>query len=449
VLIAGLNRGWTVSSAVSPLKRLEFSIGSGLGYLIKFVTGRELVTLQVRRGSPFLTHLRLGWLELQRDVKQPLPIVVQLLGTIDELVSPADNIDLITGQKFYYLEVAGSDHFGIVELRATEDGGDNPTTRIRREAIRNALTMSPDQLAKIAVRPDDVDELLQLAIDDFDIETKPRTFDHVTDVLFVIHGIRDKGFWTKKIARRARICARDNGKKLRSVTSTYGYFPMFPFFLPWARRLKVEWLLDQYVEAKALYPKAEFSYVGHSNGSYLVARALEVSDDIKFKHIVFAGSVVRRKYDWRRFVDKRVRRVLNLVATRDFVVAIFPKGLEEMRLEDLGGAGHDGFHEYPNLDVRNIRYFPGGHSAALAESNWDEIAKFVVNGTTPSFTNLKPRRSFAVVLAGIVAPAIWITGVACIALVLYALLAPLGSNWIYAVLLVAFLALLQGIFMRL
>jgi hypothetical protein len=42
----------------------------------------------------------------------------------------------------------------------------------------------------------------------------------------------DHGFWTKKIPRRAKMRARSRGGQLlRSVTSTYGYFPMLPFIL--------------------------------------------------------------------------------------------------------------------------------------------------------------------------------------------------------------------------
>ena len=129
--------------------------------------------------------------------------------------------------------------------------------------------------------------------------------------------------------------------------------PHGSFLLPWMRRDKVEWLLDQYVTAKALYPRADFSYVGRSHGTYLLAKALELCPAIRFKRAVFAGSVVRRRYDWTRFfpttavdpnsgerIPAQVKGVLNYVATADWVVAIFPYGLERLRLQDLGGAGH-------------------------------------------------------------------------------------------------------------
>ncbi len=69
------------------------------------------------------------------------------------------------------------------------------------------------------------------------------------------------------------------------------------------RRSKVEWLMDQYTENLALYPNADFSFVGHSNGTYLLAKALLEYPACKFKNVVFAGSVVNKNYDWGTLVS--------------------------------------------------------------------------------------------------------------------------------------------------
>ena len=112
--------------------------------------------------------------------------------------------------------------------------------------------------------------------------------------------------------------------------------------------------MDQYTEARVRYPNAKFSYVGHSNGTYLVARALRDYAAAKFARIVFAGSVVRCDYDWEKYSKaadgeicrhSRVEKVLNYVATSDWVVAMFPKAMQLYRPIDLGGAGHDGFKQ--------------------------------------------------------------------------------------------------------
>jgi len=75
--------------------------------------------------------------------------------------------------------------------------------------------------------------------------------------------------------------------------------------------------MDKYVALRARFPNAEFSYIGHSNGTYLVARALEDYPAARFRNVLFAGSVVRRSYDWAALLSaNRVCKVLNLVATR-------------------------------------------------------------------------------------------------------------------------------------
>jgi hypothetical protein len=166
----------------------------------------------------------------------------------------------------------------------------------------------------------------------------------VTDVIFVIHGIRDAGYWTHKIARRVREKGKRLGRVVATETSSYGYFPMLRFFLPGERRIKTQWLMDQYVEACALYPNARFSFVGHSNGTYLLASALRDYRCCRFNRVLFAGSVVRRQYDWDRYIARgQVQEVANYVATADWVVAFFPKALQTLGIQDLGSAGHDGF----------------------------------------------------------------------------------------------------------
>jgi hypothetical protein len=172
------------------------------------------------------------------------------------------------------------------------------------------------------------------------------------------------------------------------------------------RRRKVAWLIDRYTEAKARYPNARFSYVGHSNGTYLAARALRDYPAAHFTRIVFAGSVVRYDYDWEKLIRgprRRVESILNYVATNDWVVAIFPNGMQPFRAIDLGSAGHDGFRQLAppvqatvqsdrpvvhstnidGVDSYEVHYVRGGHGAGVQESQWDDIAAFVVNGTPP------------------------------------------------------------------
>jgi hypothetical protein len=122
-------------------------------------------------------------------------------------------------------------------------------------------------------------------------------------------------------------------------------------------------------------------FVGHSNGTYLLAKALMLCPSLRFSRVLFAGSVVRRNYDWRSRSNIQVGTVCNLVAAADFVVATFPRAFERFPIQDLGSAGHDGFRMLPAES--NRRYVPGGHSAGIREEMWNDIAAFVVGGHLP------------------------------------------------------------------
>jgi hypothetical protein len=46
--------------------------------------------------------------------------------------------------------------------------------------------------------------------------------------VFVVHGIRDEGHWTHKVARKVLMRAHDDERldKFATETASYGFFPM-------------------------------------------------------------------------------------------------------------------------------------------------------------------------------------------------------------------------------
>jgi hypothetical protein len=402
VLLAGLARGWSVNSALTWFDTVLWSCGAFLGETL--CRGRSFL-LALRSGSPFMVHTRLQWLALTRAGKRP--IIVQLLGTIDDLVSPEDNIDLFIDQPntdtFFLLEVRGTGHLTIIDMAPDDPDLDYRGHRWR--LFRRALADSPAQLAPIAIPRAHLADSLP---DEPDVG--------VTDVVFVIHGIRDKGFWTQKVAREIKrisiggTAPDGRARNVQSMTASYGYFPMIPFLMRRIRAHKVAWLMDRYTEARARYPKARFHYVGHSNGTYLVAGALRDYVTASFDRIVLAGSVIRTDFNWTTYLAAgRIHSLLNYVATSDIVVAGFPKGFQRLNLFDLGSGGHDGFAIFgrsveanrlvsagclraeftPDAGVPSyqIEYVRGGHGAGVKETQWDDIAAFIVDGTPPDERN--------------------------------------------------------------
>lgn len=362
ILFAGMNRGWTLNPHLYTKTAFLMRIGYVLGSLMAAL-GVVPLAFKTRRGAPFITQLRIQWLAMLREAAKRkvgnVP-VIQLLGTQDDIISPEDNVDMVTGGNFIYLEMPGCDHLSVLKMDDTTSG------KKRTDVFRASLQASVAELTKIQVQPADPNFM--------------RTDESVTDVVFVIHGIRDTGYWTQKVARRVKALGDKEGRVFATETSTYGYFAMLPFLLSFARRRKVEWLMDQYTENLALYPNASFSFMGHSNGTYLLARALKEYPACRFKHVVFAGSVVEARFDWQQQISTgRIEKFFNFVASSDWVVAMFPKTFQTLRIQDLGSGGFDGFN---GVDVScQLKFVRGSHGEATREEYWDEIAHFIVNGT--------------------------------------------------------------------
>ncbi|MEM9080866.1 MAG: alpha/beta hydrolase [Verrucomicrobiota bacterium] len=384
--IAPMTRGWEVSHHLSMLDKWLWSLGTELGGWLQDAADRtgwllrkkvpRLWVFQIRRGSPFLVRLRLRWLECECAHLE----TVTLLGSVDEIVSWRDMVDEVVAKgEVDYRQVPYSNHAEIMNVEDPDYGEER--ARILTDAI------CPD----VAVRGEGV-----LVTDDPPLPVDPE----VTRMVFVIHGIRDEGHWTQKIAALARRYFEEekpegSAEKVAVETSSYGFFSMLEFLRPEARRKKIHWLMDEYVEARRRYPNARFSYVGHSHGTYLVAQALESYHEVKFERIAFAGSVVSSAYDWSGLLEEgRVSYVMNFAATADWVVSIFPRAAEVFaplrRLvgHSLGGAGVVSFEAGER--VWSQEYVVGGHGAAIQESNWGALAAFAVaRGEVPP----RPTRS--------------------------------------------------------
>jgi hypothetical protein len=374
ISLAGLNRGWVRSGRLDWAEGFVMAAMALLGHML---LGSWMPTVfHLRRGAPFIVTTRLQWMAMRRDPNRRTPIVVQLLGTKDNLVAPDDAIDFaVDGEEnggYFYIELPRTDHGQAKVFTATKKDPDGSLGRERRRRFQEALAEDADGLARIAVDPRFLTDTLP-----------PQPDPSVADVVFVIHGIRDDGYWTRRIAQRIR--ETPGGAAFRCLTPTYGYFAMLPFVAWWIRTEKVEWLMDQYVGAMSAFPNARFHYVGHSNGTYLLARGLRDYPGVRFNRVLFAGSVVRRNYNWRDILKAgQVSVVANMIATADWVVALFPTGLEPWPVFDLGGAGFGGFRSPEGDDVHQLRYVVGDHSAALTETQWPVIAGFIINGTPPA-----------------------------------------------------------------
>ena len=372
VLLAGANRGWDISKR-KPLDMdwatyVKFWGGS---WLARFLDTGQLVR-QTEAGAPFMANLRLDWMrwvrEQQGNKPENVPDVVQLLGDIDDIVSEEDNKDIrvAASEKFTWIRVRGTGHTDILHMSET-NGVDPALAKYREEKFRRAIQQPLDVLRR-------------------DSEELPyQTDDTVTHLVFVLHGIRDLGQWSSQfeteLMRQFRL-KHGPSEKLVIASIRYGYFGMGPFVLRADRQKYVRWFMDEYTETLAKYPRVQHvDFVGHSNGTYLLASALEQYVSLKVRNVLFAGSVVRKNYKWHEVIAReQVTRVRNYVASDDWVVALFPRLFEQWYLRwvgnDIGSAGYQGFDQI-GKQVENIKYIRGSHSAFLARVS--EVSQFLLS----------------------------------------------------------------------
>ena len=350
VLLAGTNRGWSLYVRPEHQSRWRHLL-IRLGCPLLWALGIGKTARSTLRGAPFVANLRVQWLNLARDGQEPVPPTIQLLGDRDDVVDQADNVDIQCGADFVYRHLPETGHVDVIALRGDASGA-------RAREFRYALTTAVADLRSHFIVP---------------LERHPE----VEHVVFVMHGIRDRGHWTG--ALRTRLEQAGAGR-VHVVTSSYGYFPMLPFLFRVARQKNVEWFMDQYTEARARCPNAGVSFIGHSNGTYLLASALLRYRACNFRRAVFAGSVVPTGFPWDALVRAhRIESIKNYVATADKVVGIFPGFFELLRLSDIGSAGQNGFSA--NTARQNQEEFViGGHAAAIREELYDQMIRFVLTG---------------------------------------------------------------------
>lgn len=147
-----------------------------------------------------------------------------------------------------------------------------------------------------------------------------------------LHGIRTRGTWQKELTEELQVGGIDH------VPLDYGFFMALQLLLPWSRRRKVLWFRDEYTRCVERHAGVRPSVIAHSFGSYLVARALEMFDEVRFDEIILCGSIVRRDYPWSRVIGSQARRALHEFGHQDLWARVV--GLV---VEDAGPSGCRGF----------------------------------------------------------------------------------------------------------
>lgn len=422
VLLAGMNRGWSLrrrlpSMSIAQWLWLRFTTR------IARLTGTALLVRQCENGHPFVANLRIQWLDLMRALQHvgprpdepeqgqtktdKRPVVIQLLGDRDDLVSSEDQRDVTVARDFIWVKVSNSTHSSIIDLEDVRCGPE------RRDKLAEALG-DDAQVARL--------KQLSSKLPDFEDPD-------VRVVVIVLHGIRDMDQWTsafEKPLQDAFRLKRPGADKLIVHRPSYDFFGMLPFLL-WAdRQANVRWFMDEFTEIRAACPHLEtVHFIGHSNGTYVLASALERYKTLKVGRIAFAGSVLRRSYDWKA-VARRIGKIRNYVGSADWVVGWFPKLFElwpfALVNRDIGSAGFDGFIQAIAKE-NETKYVRGTHSAALQPENISSIVDFIIDEkvTQPPSPLFPCARSALMEYSSHVCWIVW--------LILIALAVTLGWGW--------------------
>ena len=355
----------------------------------------------LRRGSPYITGLRIRWVSRFRDAPQDLPGVVQVLGGRDRLVRDDDSRDVLYMAGSVLVRVASAHHGDLPGVCASDEW--YPTAR---RAVMGDISGEQTAAAAQSTRR----------------------------AVMLLHGIRAGNYrsWVSDLS--GVIADRPDAPVIR--TPSYGYLSAIGFALPFVRKAQARRFLDWYSELHVTHRPELIAIAAHSNGTFIVGRALLEVPSMCFQAIYLAGSVLPRTYPWGTVFRRgqvlgagtagAAGAVHSDRGRSDIPVGVLCALLRGAGQRKLGTAGFDGFDASVDGLVQDAAWFPGGHGAALSTSarhTW--VAEFL-EGNAPACEQggVPPN-----------APAGWLRYLSRIAAALapgIAVLAVLGLGWFLA-----------------
>jgi pimeloyl-ACP methyl ester carboxylesterase len=332
VLLAGVNSGVFLSQWQKFLAALVLSRGGTVHDLL--------------RGSDFITNLRLWWIRKLTSLERR-PIVVQLLGSGDNVVDREDSLDIEGFLEGHQFLVDGFDHLSLL-------------------IPGRGMTFDDKQYDILSLA------ILRTIADDAAL---PATYDPQQKVFFIVHGIRDgTNDWVEDLAKR--IATAFPGAKV--IEPDVGRFSALQFLIPAQRNRYVRWFQAVYSQEFAKNPLASFNFVGHSYGTYLLGHGLRKLSGMKFDRVYLGGSVLPAEWPWEQH-RTQVAELRNSRASHDVPVGILCSALRGIGMKDIGTAGYTGFR-LAFAEHSEWRFYKGGHDATIAEQVRPHIIGFLREG---------------------------------------------------------------------
>lgn len=173
-------------------------------------------------------------------------------------------------------------------------------------------------------------------------------------VVITLHGIETRSEWQLDI-----LPVFSGIQNLVHYPYTYGEFSRWRTLSESERSEAVEEFYRWFSSVRASHAGVVPSILAHSFGTYLVGRAFQMFPDFELDSLILCGSILPVEYDWDA---RRVRRVRNDTAGRDWIVAQFRKRWFRGLIPDSGASGIDGF-SVPSLKLHQHHFEDFGHSS--------------------------------------------------------------------------------------
>jgi WD40 repeat protein len=198
-------------------------------------------------------------------------------------------------------------------------------------------------------------------------------------LVITVHGIRTFGQWQERLQTLAKVAASTHGDEVTFKHKHFGYFSVFKFLNPLARRAEAQRFISELktlLDVGSVPAFDRVCLVGHSFGTHLIAHALQglpTELQRKVDTVILSGSVLPTLFPWNGLLGSRVVRVVNDCGNKDWILpinALLPFG--------SGVAGRNGFEGIFDENFSN-RYFEFGHSGYFyrsyrpnvpADDNW-------------------------------------------------------------------------------
>lgn len=165
-------------------------------------------------------------------------------------------------------------------------------------------------------------------------ENTPANGDDPSDVVVLIHGIRDHALWQSSI----RECLENSGFTVE--LTNYERFDVIRFLLPFQyfRNKVIDRISSQVEQINVLHTGKKISFVAHSFGTLIITEIMRRRFNFRAHRIILCGSVVKYDFPFEQVGERFVLPVLNEVGTRDIWPAI-----AQSITTGYGAAGSFGF----------------------------------------------------------------------------------------------------------